>query len=86
MKMKNAPAISDQQKRSIPWPLRMNLAARPRSPCMATSMSSADKLVGEPIEGQYILLSEFLEDLKQISSAKHHNCMNSYGGDAEPQI
>lgn len=38
---------------------------------------------GEPIEGQYILLSEFLEDLKQISSCKNITIrMNSYGGDA----
>lgn len=38
---------------------------------------------GEPIEGQYILLSEFLEDLKQISACKNITIrMNSYGGDA----
>ena len=38
---------------------------------------------GEPIDGQYILLSEFLEDLKQISSCKNVTIrMNSYGGDA----
>ena len=38
---------------------------------------------GEPIEGQYILLSEFLDDLKQISSCKNITIrMNSYGGDA----
>lgn len=38
---------------------------------------------GDPIEGQYILLSEFLEDLKQISSCKNITIrMNSYGGDA----
>ena len=38
---------------------------------------------GKPIEGQYILLSEFLEDLKQISSCKNITIrMNSYGGDA----
>ena len=36
---------------------------------------------GEPIEGQYILLSEFLDDLKQISSCKNITIrMNSYGG------
>lgn len=38
---------------------------------------------GEPVEGQYILLSEFLEDLKQISTCKNITIrMNSYGGDA----
>lgn len=38
---------------------------------------------GEPIEGQYILLSEFLEDLKQISGCTSITIrMNSYGGDA----
>lgn len=38
---------------------------------------------GEPVEGQYILLSEFLDDLKQISSCKNITIrMNSYGGDA----
>lgn len=38
---------------------------------------------GEPIEGEFILLSEFLEDLKQISGCKKITVrMNSYGGDA----
>lgn len=38
---------------------------------------------GEPIEGQFILASEFLEDLKQISGCKSITIrMNSYGGDA----
>ena len=38
---------------------------------------------GEPVEGQYILLSEFLEDLKQISGCTSITIrMNSYGGDA----
>lgn len=38
---------------------------------------------GNPIEGQYILLSEFLEDLQQISGCKKITIrMNSYGGDA----
>ena len=38
---------------------------------------------GEPIEGQYILLSEFLQDLKQISGCRNITIrMNSYGGDA----
>lgn len=38
---------------------------------------------GEPVEGQFILLSEFLEDLKQISKCKEITIrMNSYGGDA----
>lgn len=38
---------------------------------------------GEPVEGQYILLSEFLEDRKQISGCTSITIrMNSYGGDA----
>ncbi len=38
---------------------------------------------GNPIDGQYILLSEFLEDLQQISGCKKITVrMNSYGGDA----
>lgn len=38
---------------------------------------------GDPVEGQYILLSEFLEDLQQISGCKKITIrMNSYGGDA----
>ena len=38
---------------------------------------------GEPVEGQFILLTEFLEDLKQISGCKSITIrMNSYGGDA----
>ena len=38
---------------------------------------------GDPIEGNYILLSEFLADLKQISTCKNVTIrMNSYGGDA----
>ena len=38
---------------------------------------------GEPVEGQFILLTEFLEDLKQISACKSITIrMNSYGGDA----
>ena len=38
---------------------------------------------GEPVEGQFILLSEFLEDLKQIAGCKRITIrMNSYGGDA----
>lgn len=38
---------------------------------------------GEPVEGQYILLSEFLEDLKQIAGCKSITIrINSYGGDA----
>ena len=42
-----------------------------------------DWWTGKPIEGQYILLSEFLEDLEQISNCKHITIrMNSYGGDA----
>ncbi len=38
---------------------------------------------GDPVEGQYITLSEFLEDLKQIEGCKTIIVrMNSYGGDA----
>ena len=38
---------------------------------------------GEPVEGQFVLLTEFLEDLKQISGCKSITIrMNSYGGDA----
>jgi len=38
---------------------------------------------GEPVEGQFILLNEFLEDLKQIEGCKYITIrMNSYGGDA----
>ena len=38
---------------------------------------------GKPIEGQYILLSEFLEDLEQIAGCKSLTVrMHSYGGDA----
>ena len=42
-----------------------------------------DWWTGEPIEGQYILLSEFLADLEQIADCKEITIrMNSYGGDA----
>lgn len=38
---------------------------------------------GEPVEGQFITLDEFLEDLKQIEGCKTLTIrMNSYGGDA----
>lgn len=38
---------------------------------------------GKPIEGQFILLSEFLDDLEQIAHCKKITIrMNSYGGDA----
>ncbi len=38
---------------------------------------------GEPVEGQFITLDEFLEDLKQIDGCKALTIrMNSYGGDA----
>ena len=38
---------------------------------------------GDPIEGQYILLSEFLADLERIAGCKYITIrMNSYGGDA----
>ena len=37
----------------------------------------------EPIEGQFIVLDEFLEDLKTVEGAKRLTIrMNSYGGDA----
>ena len=38
---------------------------------------------GNPIEGQFISLEEFLKDLKQIEGCKEITVrMNSYGGDA----
>lgn len=38
---------------------------------------------GDPVEGQFITLSEFLDDLGQIASCKDITIrMNSYGGDA----
>jgi ClpP class serine protease len=38
---------------------------------------------GDPVEGQFITLTEFLEDLKQIEGCKNVTVrMNSYGGDA----
>lgn len=38
---------------------------------------------GEPIDGQFILLSDFLEDLEQVAGCKKITIrMNSYGGDA----
>jgi len=38
---------------------------------------------GDPVEGQFILLSEFLDDLKQIEGCTDITIrMNSYGGDA----
>lgn len=42
-----------------------------------------DWWTGEPVPGQYIILSEFLDDLVQISKCKEITIrMNSYGGDA----
>lgn len=42
-----------------------------------------DWWTGKPIEGQFILLSEFLEDLEQLAYCKSITIrMNSYGGDA----
>ena len=42
-----------------------------------------DFWTGEPIEGHYILLDEFLEDLDKIADAKEITVrINSYGGDA----
>ena len=38
---------------------------------------------GDPVEGQFITLSEFLDDLGQIATCKDITIrMNSYGGDA----
>ena len=42
-----------------------------------------DWWTGKPVEGKYILLSEFLDDLEQIAKCKSITIrMNSYGGDA----
>ena len=42
-----------------------------------------DWWTGEPIEGEFILLDDFLEDLREIEGAKSLTIrMNSYGGDA----
>ena len=42
-----------------------------------------DWWTGEPIEGEFILLDDFLEDLREIEGAKSLLIrMNSYGGDA----
>lgn len=42
-----------------------------------------DWWTGKPIEGRFILLSEFLADLEQIANCKEITIrMNSYGGDA----
>ena len=83
MKMKNAPTISISKK-------VYTMATTDESGSSAEITMYGDiyeqqptNWWGEPIEGQYILLSEFLEDLKQISSCKNITIrMNSYGGDA----
>ena len=42
-----------------------------------------DPWTGEPLEGQFILLSEFLADLKEVEGCKYITVhINSYGGDA----
>lgn len=42
-----------------------------------------DPWTGEPIDGQFILLDEFLADLEKIANCKYITVrMNSYGGDA----
>ena len=42
-----------------------------------------DFWTGKPVEGQFILLSDFLADLEQIAGCKSLTIrMNSYGGDA----
>ena len=43
--------------------------------------------LGNPVEGEFVLLSDFMEDLEQIASCKEINIrMNSYGGDAGVSI
>ena len=79
MKTKNAPAISISKK-------VYTMATTDESGSSAEITMYGDiyeqqptNWWGEPIEGQYILLSEFLEDLKQISSCKNITIrMNSY--------
>lgn len=42
---------------------------------------------GNPVEGEFVLLSDFMEDLEQIASCKDITIrMNSYGGDAGVSI
>lgn len=42
---------------------------------------------GNPVDGEFVLLSDFMEDLDQIASCKEINIrMNSYGGDAGVSI
>jgi len=42
---------------------------------------------GNPVEGEFVLLPEFMEDLEQIASCKDITIrMNSYGGDAGAAI
>lgn len=42
---------------------------------------------GNPVEGEFVLLSEFMEDLEQIATCKDITIrMNSYGGDAGVSI
>ena len=42
-----------------------------------------DWWTGEPVEGQFILLDEFLEDLQKVAGCKYLTIkLNSYGGDA----
>lgn len=44
-------------------------------------------LFGNPVEGEFVLLSGFMEDLEQIASCKDISIrMNSYGGDAGVSI
>ena len=44
-------------------------------------------LYGNPVEGEFVLLSDFMEDLEQIASCKDITIrMNSYGGDAGVSI
>ena len=44
-------------------------------------------LFGNPVEGEFVLLSGFMEDLEQITSCKDISIrMNSYGGDAGVSI
>jgi ATP-dependent protease ClpP protease subunit len=52
-----------------------------------TTERPVDMRTGEPVEGQYIVLSEFLEDLKLLANAERLTIrMNSCGGNAYAAI
>ena len=83
MKTKNAPAISISKKVYTMATTDENGSSAEITMYGDIYEQQPTNWWGEPIEGQYILLSEFLEDLKQISSCKNITIrMNSYGGDA----